>query len=472
MWAVLGQGKSSELALRIVAESALLLVVVIAALAVFGQAARRVHFYGDEGHYISLARYFDYFFLRGDLTHPDWGDSYWTHTQPMLARYIAGVSVWVHGRDFARLPRPFDWEQDFEANRRQGRIPSRGLLAEAREPFVLLSVGAIGLLYLLGRVLSGPLAGLATAFLATASEFAQEFLVRAVPEAPLAFFLLLAMLFAVLGMRRRQDGGLSVGWAIAVGTALGLALSAKLTAVLSVAAILFWVVFVAAESWRRQAPDVWVRSLRVWRTVRGWALAGVVAAGLFVASNPHLYPDPFGHTIHLIDARAKEARKLSRVAPDVETAFELRATLDRDIYPREPVRSPIDGLHHVLRASLVDGLPAGKHGVPIEAPLAFAGLFMLLLTGGPRPGGVRPEALVLLTMLAYFIGIGATLPFSTPRYYIPTLLLGSLLAGLGLAETVHWISKRSPVLRALLRPRFSIASGSIAPAVTKQDAVQ
>src|SRR5205823_3855122 len=137
------------------------------------------------------SRYFSYLFLERDLTKPEWGDNFVTHTQPMLTRYILGGWLWAHGYDLFKMPRPYVWDKSLEDNRVTGRVPGEALLRQARAPMVLFATAALAVLYLIGRVLGGALAGVVASVLALSSPLVQETLVRTLPDAPLAFFELL-----------------------------------------------------------------------------------------------------------------------------------------------------------------------------------------------------------------------------------------------------------------------------------------
>ena len=398
--------------------------VLIVGLWVFGGAAHSGAFHGDEGDYILTARYFDYLFVQHDVTRPEWGDGYWTHTQPMLARYLVGGSLWVGGYDLAKVPGRYRWGRSLEENRLEGRVPEAPLLFQARAPMAVMAAGAVGLLYVLGRVLGGPLAGLAAAALALASPFAQQYLVRAVNDAPLVFCLLLGLLLAIVGARRGRAGGLPTRWAVAVGAALGLGLGAKLTAVLSLAAVLGWAALAALLAARRRpasAPGDRLR--RAWAAGRGWVLAPVVGVALFVLSDPHLYPNPLLHTAHLFQDRAEEMVNQQRVSPG------------------DALLNPLDRPGYVLGGSLIDGTWTGSHGLPFEALLAGLGGAALLLRTwrGWRQAGLAPvEGFVALTAVVYFAGTSLGLLVPWPNYYLPTLLIGSLLSGLGISAVVRW----------------------------------
>ena len=410
---------------RVARDGALAAFLFAVALLVFGGAAQRTAFWADENDYLLTARYFRHLFVERDLTNPEWGDNYWTHTQPMLARYVIGGWLWFRGHDLDEMPPRYDLTSSYEENLRKGRVPDAALIADARLPMVVFAAGSIVLLFLLGSALGGVVAGFAAAILALGSPLAQEHLVRAMPEAPLAFFILLALWLAVAGIRRGEGGGLPARWAVALGIALGLGLGTKLTAVLSLVAVLVWGALVAilatvtSRESKVQGSDFRPSTLDfrlAVRVGRGWALALLVALGVFVLSDPHLYPDPVSHTGHLFQQRLREERGRQREVP------------------RLAVRDPLERPSHVLGGSLVDGGPIGSRGLPVEAVLAVVGLAALLAESWRdwrRNGQVSASGLALLTALVYFVGVSAGLYLLYARYLVPTFLLGALLSGVG-----------------------------------------
>ena len=75
---------------------------------------------------------------------------------------------------------------------------------------------------------------------------------------------------------------------------------------------------------------------------------------------------------------------------------------------------------------------------------------MLLSTtwrGWRRHGDLPVEGLVFLTVVVYFAGVSASLRLAFAQYYVLTLILGTLLSGLGGAALIG----RLPPLRAPLK---------------------
>src|SRR5215208_5018090 len=88
---------------------ALGLGVLVVSFFVFSGAAARGRFDPDENLYMWRGRYFGHIFLHHDINGPEWGDSYWTHTQPMFTNYLVGGWLWLRGYDPYRMPAPWDW---------------------------------------------------------------------------------------------------------------------------------------------------------------------------------------------------------------------------------------------------------------------------------------------------------------------------------------------------------------------------
>jgi hypothetical protein len=408
-------------------EALLALGVVLAALQVLADSARETELHNDESRYIARARFYYYLFVERDVGRSKWGDSIATHTQPMLANYVVGGWLYhVHDYDVREL----DVARTETTRTRSGRLIEREivratLLARAREPFVALGAGTVLLLYLLARRLANPLAGLVTAGLALGSPLSREYLVLVRSEAPLMFFTFLGLLLAMVGVARGRAMGLPAGWALASGLATGLALATKLTAALSLAVMAAWAglaVLVALAAAPRGA-GLAGRLGRAWRAGRGWGLALVVATTVFVASNPHLYPEPIRHTRHLVLFRGEELER------------------QREAYASIAVDGVLERAALVARESLLDSTATGALGIPFEPLTALLGLGLLAAgawRGWRRDRHPGPWGLLLLTTLAYYLGTAAVVHIDWPRYYLPTLLFGTILSGFAVASGVVW----------------------------------
>jgi hypothetical protein len=435
---------------RLMAEAVLVLSLLMAGLFLFDRAAREVEFFGDEGRYIHRARFFYYLFVQHDFTRPEWSDrdGNLTHTAMMLPHYLIGASLWATGHQVQDLPRMYSWKASPELNRRWGRVPDEQMLMQARLPMVMLAAGSVVVLYFLGRALDGVVAGVIAALIVASSPLAREYLVRAGSDAPLAFLVLLGLLFGAIGIRK--GGGLPIGWALAVGVTLGLAVGSKLTALLSWAAVVGWAMLATTATWRW--PGVYrSRVSALWPAAGGWFIALIVASGVFVLSNPHLYPDPLLHARHLIESRAADMQEMYAY------------------FKADAVRNPLDRPRHVVVGSLVQATLFGLRGFPLEAALAILGAAVLIhrtLREWSENGVISADGFVLLTVLCYFTGVSAGLLLAFERYFVPPLLLGALLSGLGLSAITGRLSVLSTVFKSRGGLARATASGSSRTAST------
>jgi 4-amino-4-deoxy-L-arabinose transferase-like glycosyltransferase len=398
------------------------------------EASRTSSFSWDESRYISRARFFHYAFVEQDFSRASWADSESTHTQPMLTNFLVGGWLAVRGYDVRRLSvaPPYDHAKSPAENSQRAELVDAALLAAAREPMIPLGAALMAVLYILGRHLGGRLAGLVAVGLALGSPLLRDYLPQARSECVLALWIVLGLLLAYLSARQVPRAARpSSKWFGEVGLVLGLALSTKLASALSLAAILAWGLLVAAQAgWRTYRSGLRALIASVWRASRGWLLAVAVAMSVFVLSNPHLYPNPILHTRHLLEFRVQEA-------------------FDQQVrYPAFAMTDLVERAAFVVGQSMVGMTATGARGVPLEAGLFSIGAVVLARQtwrGWQQTGSPPAEGLVLLTILAYFVGVTAGLLMAWERYLVPTLLLGTLLSGVG----ASWVLR---LLQGVWRP--------------------
>jgi hypothetical protein len=440
----------------------LALLVFLGAGAVFYDRAERVGYNTDEGQAVWPSQYFQFVFLDHQFGSPVWDENYWTLTQVPVYRYIIGAGVWLGGQPFLPLdlshridevsgpdrakyfdPRTYEDERKLAEQRRVPRPPADTLRA-ARLPMVLLGAGTAALLFLVGYELAGIVAGLVTAVAFVAAPFVQTLLPRAHTESPFLCFLSLGLwlsLCAARGQRPLLLGGLA-------GLAVGLSAGSKLTGVLALAAlagfaggafVLWLIAGRSSGGWAGPRPLL----ERTWR----WsALAAVVGLVVFLAVNPFLWPDPVGRTRAMLAFRQQEM-------------FGQR-TLNQELATPEDLPSRV-GL--LLRQTFV-GEPwaARRRGMPLEALFAMVGLGALgwqVVKRHPEGGLVGPEALVLTWSLVLVAGTAPNLGIDWDRYYLPTVALGLVLAGVGVATVVDAVAR-------VVRKREASRTAPTASAVT------
>jgi hypothetical protein len=179
----------------------------------------------------------------------------------------------------------------------------------------------------------------------------------------------------------------------------------------------------------------------VWHAAHGWALALALALIVFVLSNPHLYPDPMLHVVHLF-----------------QYLYETMAAQQLEL-PQDARYGLSERLSYVLGASLLGSspLPGSVPNLPmmlgtaVMALLATVGLGTLLarVARGPGAAGRLPaEGLLVVTLMVYVAGVSAGLGLAWQRYLVPTCLLAILLSALGLAVVARHLAGRANASRA------------------------
>src|SRR4051812_36747743 len=382
--------------LRWAGEAALVIAIFAVALAVFFTAKAKID--SDEGNWIGTTRYFETFFIDRNYSPEAWADGYWTRTQPMIFRYVIGSWLWYRGQNLDVQTPNYDYAKPAQANRRLGLAPADNVLDDARMPARLMAALAAVMLYLVVRVLAGPVGGLAAAISMIGSPYLEENLIRAKAESTLMFFLLAALLLAMLSVWKLRSPWSSVRWGIATGLLLGLAFGTKLTVVLALIAVAVWGAGTCVIAWRRgelaeRKPWVWPLAVLVTVTV------------VFIGSNPFTWPNPVARSWLLFENRRDEMAQQQLDVPS-------RAVFS---------------LNH--RASLVwersvwnDAFAPSRLNLPLEAVLTVVGAIwlvsraLLLKNAGRR----RAEITVLLWLAFLWGGVTVGLGFLLQHYFVPT----------------------------------------------------
>jgi 4-amino-4-deoxy-L-arabinose transferase-like glycosyltransferase len=401
---------------------------------VYVPTAARVGYNTDEGQFIAASEYFDIAVIRHELTGPVWAPNYYVLTQPMLSRFILGAGIRfagltpppldIHHREAEVNPSTRARYLQRETYRDERRLaeerridrPSNAVLQAARSPMIALATLATGLLYLVGRLLAGPLAGLVAAAIALWNPTMLTLLPRAHAEAPLYFGTLASLLLGLLAARA-IPGRASIWLGVGCGLMTGLAISAKLTAVLLAAALLAYA-GVAFLAW---LPGRALLAAVAWR----WSmLAALVSMLVMVAVNPFLYPNPPDRLRQMFEFRQQEMFG--------QAALSENEALPPGLSARMPV---------VLERTLVDlATLHARLGPPLDLPLIVLGLLTLgyqLARSRSRDTLLGPHALLLLCCVVTTLGLAWNIGIDWARYYMPLLTLSSVLVGIGTVSLVN-----------------------------------
>lgn len=431
---------------------------VLAALMFSGVALSR--FSRDESQWIYTTRYLT-LFRRADIPSPEW-NSYWTQTQPPLARYVMGLSLKAAGFDLLKLNGPWDFRKEDEENIALGNMPTSKMLFCARLPISLFAAGAVLVLYLVGSQLAGSACGLVAAAWLAVNPRARELMTRAESEG-LFICLLLLVLWLTLRLvsecERAQRRGSR--WArpllltITIGVLCGLAASAKLTGLVVLAAV--WIVLLcdAGVRWvveARSSPAarrnaLFRRLLAAFATMVG---TGSLALFTFVLLNPAIYSRPFQGPGELLSYRQAEMQEQMALYPSaaLDTPIErLAAAARRPLFTYGAINGVIktasDEENQVGEWFPVDALVVGV-GLIAASTALFRRIFGARKAAGSKlwryidpaghdvlTPGLGPGGIAIVFTLAFYGAIAASMGLDWDRYVLPLVVLAALWAGVG-----------------------------------------
>jgi 4-amino-4-deoxy-L-arabinose transferase-like glycosyltransferase len=274
-----------------------------------------VSFHPDESEWIATSFYFEAFLNRWAAPSL-WNGSYWTLTQPPVARYTIALGRLAGGYGVGDLNQPWRFGIDDATNITNGAMPGPGLLWWSRLPMALLAALSVVVLLRLVTNAAGRLAGYTAVVLLAGNPYLYRCLCRAMSEAPLVACV---VLFALAGnsallhwqraatdrcfsFKALRPAGASF---FLMGTVCGLAAAAKLNGFAAVVAGLALCFLTITH--RGNVP----RPARLGFLVAGTALLLLGTALVFVVVNPYLYPDPLGRTLAMFHHRLGEFRTQS-----------------------------------------------------------------------------------------------------------------------------------------------------------------
>lgn len=410
-------------------------VAIIACIvaAVYCHDIGLVKFHPDESQWIATSVVFEEYFT-ARFSSPHWNESYWTLTQPPVARYFIGLGRWLGGYQQTDLNRPWLWGQSEAANIQSGAMPSDGLLGSSRLPMALLAVVSITISFVLLHRSVGKVAAYAWIILSLLSLYFLVMLRRAMGEAPLLAGIVFSAYACSQALSATQDACNSrrarrvLAWMGLMGIGIGIAGASKLNGLIAVFAGVATIIIIAL---RRGNPFLIPK--RLFSSVALGILIFSVCL-TFLGLNPYLWRSP--------------ARRLERM-------LELRLdeiSYQQDVYPYYR----IDGL-----AERAEVLPE-RVLVQFSAMRGSGVLFLnawLLLTGlgyltkrswdWLADKDADPAAPAILLM-----GVATALPvLVTPldwdRYYLFAVYFSTLCIASGIGWHVllarHWWGKKDKI---------------------------
>ena len=403
-----------------------MLVAVVAVLVLRGPSVNQP-FSIDESRWIATSRYFWITFVERDLFGPAWQPNYLVYTHPPVARYLIGFGLWLQGWSPDQLNGRYDSLQSRAYNERAGNVPDLDLLWAARRVTFVFAVVSVALVYVIGRILAGPLAGLVAVTFALVNPLLTTVWTRALAESIVAAFGLLALALALQVMPKVGTPGVR-GWIpLALGASLALAAATKLNGALGA---LGMGAFVAVQQ------GLVLLSVRRTVGLRSWIDIALSAMIVFVAVNPLLYVRPVDRVVALIQHRQDEMQ------------------FQRSVFTVQAVPDELSARVNRVTQRTFETYATARGPLPVSPDLLLVPIGLALLGWRAivdlRRGQAGPPLLFLCWLGAAYAVVTPNLGFDSSHYFAPLVTLNIVAIGTAVAAI---FSTSARLVRRLQRRR-------------------
>lgn len=387
----------------------------------------------DETRWISRAHYA---VDLADPFGPTWQDYAVTVGQPPLGSIVIGIGMSLQGED-VRATGTWDYQYGQDWYRATGGYPTDDAITAARNTNAFIGALSTGAAYVLGRLLTNRIGGLAAAVFLAWHPLHIVLSTQALSDATFALLLLLALIAA-------WQFAAKPTWprAIALGLMLGLGGSTKLTPLLL-------------------APPLVVYGLiRLWldRTENGkragWMLIAqpFIAFAAFVAIYPWTWVNPIERTWRLFSFRAGEMEAQTEAWPGVQTSGPLDALSrfgSKLTYTNSTSQKAIQYVY--------DWIGIDRTAVGVDLIFAAAGGVILLWIVAKR-GLWTPQALVACLIVGELALLAIGMRADFYRYHLPVVMLAS--ACISVSVGTAWSA-----LARIFASRSQVADSSVSAEV-------
>ena len=413
-------------------------VIVIGLLAaMYCTEINLVKFHGDESHWIGTSDVFEAFFT-ADFDSPVWKESYWTLTQPPIARYVIGLGRKMGGYGATDINPTWEWRDDEITNIRNGKLPSNDLLWWSRLPMAILAVFSLFVGFVLARRLAGTMAAYAWLVLVMLNPYFLLHLRRAMGEASLLASIILVICACYMsarsaGVSHRKWYWTTFLWLGVVGVGAGVAGSAKLNGLAAGIAGLALVVAMALRLRRPAAHKCLFAGC-------GALIVVVFTSCTFVGLNPYLWSDVDRRIGNLFRHRVKEMKV--QVAGSPQARFD--STRERVARVRYKVFQKCAALSD--EGMLIPNILLTVTGMCV----VIARARRWLLNRDPEPG---PMVVLLVGIIT--AGPSFLTPLDWERYYLLPIFFSTLFIAVAIAWYVKLICLLPDAVCRRLSPQRS-----------------
>jgi len=439
----------------------LLNLVIAALLFAISFSINNAHIEGtelhpDETRWLNRAYYIEDI---GDPYGETWQDYYLTRGQPPGGSYLMGIGLLLQGQ-------PVDsngvWDFHFgrEWNEMAGAVPDDDVLMAGRRTNAVVGALVVVTAFFAASMLTNRVGGIFGALFLAYHPLHITLSTQALSDELLALSLGVTFVAAFKFAQKP-----AFGWALVMGVALGIGGGTKLAPLaLSFVLASLGIVWLAWQFRQHGRP-----ALR-WPASRSGALLllqPVISGFVFVAMYPYLWVDPIGRSLALLDFRTTEMASQARIWPWA------RVDNPKDAFMRygEQLSDIASTTKHVQE--WVDrnlGLPI-PNPVGLDFVVVAAGGILLLRIVIQR-GLWSPHALVALLMAAEVGAVTVGLGVDFYRYYLPVLLVNSVLVGVAFGEATaavrrHLRQRHAPQTHRAAMP---VRAGWTTPSVRRESA--
>lgn len=402
---------------------AMAVILFAIALAINLSHIETTELHPDETRWINRAYYIREF---TDPYSKYWQDYYITRGQPPGGSYLMGLGLWLQGQ-------PLDsngvWDFHFSAewNEMAGAVPEHDILMAGRRTNAVVGALVVVMVFLAASMLVNRVGGFLAALFLAYHPLHITLSTQALSDELLALSLGVTFVAAFRYGKTR-----AVGWAMLLGIALGIGGATKL-APLALSFVvagygLVWLAYMVKRQGRSAIR--WSRGRYGYLLMLQPAVAGFV----FVAMYPFLWPNPISRSLALLDFRRQEMASQARIWPWA------RVDNPKDAFMR--YGEQLDGAYSTtkhIQESLLE-----RMGISIANPVGLdfiaIAIGAILLTRIVINRGLwSPHALTALVMAAEVAAVTVGLGVDFYRYYLPVLLVNSILVGVTFGEGWRWI---------------------------------
>ena len=391
----------------------------------------------DETRWLNRAYYIEDF---ADPYGKTWQDYYLTRGQPPGGSYLIGLGLLVQGQPLDSNG-VWDFHYGDDWNENTGAVPDRDVLLAGRRTNAVVGALVVVVTFIAANMLTNRIGGLFAGLFLAYHPLHIKLSTQALSDELLA--LTLAVTFVASFKFARQP---SFGWALLMGVSLGIGGATKL-APLALSFVLagFGVIWLL---WRHRRFG---REALRWPASRQGIfllLQPVISGFIFVAMYPYLWVAPIRRSLELLDFRRTEMASQARIWPWAQVDN------PKDAFMRygEQLHDAASSTRH-FQQWILDQL-----GYSVRNPVSFDFIIVaigaiLLLRIVLERGLWSPHAMMALVMAAEVGAVTVGLGVDFYRYYLPVLLVNSILVGVAFgmgSESIRdlysrkWVAASSP----------------------------